>query len=59
MSKKKIRKRFMVCKEVQFGRYELVDCGAIHTKLKEAKKHALCCADGRSHIFVLPIYSVE
>jgi len=59
MKKKGFRKRWMVCKEIRMGRYEIPDCGAIHSTLKSAKKHALDCDDKSGHIFVMPIYSLE
>jgi len=57
--KRRFRKRFMVCKEIRMGKYEMPDCGAIHNSLKSAKDHALDCVDSTGHIFVLPIYSLE
>jgi len=52
-------KRWMVCKEIRMGKYEMPDCGAIHNTLKSAKEHALDCDGSTGHIFILPIYSLE
>lgn len=57
--KSRFRKRFMVCKEIRMGKYEMPDCGAIHTSLESAKNHAKDCDDGTGHIFVLPIYDAS
>ena len=63
MSKKKgqrrLRKRFMVCKEVRMGTYEMPDCGAVHNTPKAAEAHALDCDHSDGHIFVMPIYFPE
>jgi len=47
-----IKKMYMVCKEVGFGKYTVIDSGAIHKTLKSAKKHMKSCS-GLSDLIII------
>ena len=56
---KRIKKRWLICQEISFGKYTILDSGAIHSSLKSAKEHLLDCDDSRGDLFILSTYRME
>lgn len=58
-TKRKFRKRYVVCQEVKMGKYIMLDTGAIHDTFEEAEEHALDCDTREGVIVIAPLYFLD